>query len=89
MTYAVLETRYRVNRWYLWQFIHRDDYQPPPKVAAALGIQIYQPAPVCPRCGIVHVAKRCTRRAVAWSQTPIAVLPVDVLRWKLDNREPA
>lgn len=91
-TYAALETQYRVNRWYLWQFIHRDDYRPPAKIAAALGIQVYEPAPVCLKCGKLHpLVKSCKaaprRRTRAWSDTPIAEMPAELLRWKLDNRE--
>ncbi len=36
------------------------DYEPrDPHIRAALNLPALAPAPVCPRCGMVHVAKRC------------------------------
>lgn len=32
-----------------------------PDVRAALGLPVTAPAPVCAKCGQVHVAKRCTQ----------------------------
>lgn len=46
-TYAALEKRTGVNRYYLWNIVNKPDYQPPAKVCAKLGIVRLEPAPVC------------------------------------------
>lgn len=62
-TYAALERKYGVNQFYLWNMIRRDDYIPPPKVAAALGITVLRLAPACAQCGEVHTIDGvCTAR---------------------------
>ena len=53
-TYSVLEEDYGVNRWYLWNIINDDSYEPPEHIQTVLRIQIYKPAPVCDVHGIVH-----------------------------------
>ena len=58
--YAELETEYGVNRYYLWNIINHADYEPPAWVCEKLGIAVYKPAPVCPRCNVVHLG-RCKR----------------------------
>lgn len=42
--------------------IARDkDYEPKrPDIRRALGLPCFAPAPVCPKCGVVHTTKRCT-----------------------------
>ncbi len=35
-------------------------YKPGHKIAKLLNIQVYEPAPVCAKCGAVHTTKRCT-----------------------------
>lgn len=44
--------------------IYKDSrYEPKrPDIRAALGLPCYAPAPVCVKCGIVHVTKRCTAK---------------------------
>jgi hypothetical protein len=48
--------------------IHRivyQDYEPKePHIRFRMGLSSMLPAPVCPRCGIVHVTKRCPVRRV-------------------------
>jgi hypothetical protein len=39
-TYDILARRYRVNKFYLWEIIHHDDYNPPPTVYKILGIPV-------------------------------------------------
>ena len=51
-----------------------------------LGLPALAPAPVCASCGVVHVG-RCPRRKVAWSERPLREQPVELLRWRLENRE--
>ena len=42
------------------QRVATTDYRPKsPAIRAALGLPILAPAPVCPSCGVVHVAARC------------------------------
>lgn len=65
--------------------IANSDYEPrDPHIRARLGLPAYAPAPVCVKCGNVHVTKRCTRKQppTRWSDYPI-----DQLRAALDNRE--
>ena len=62
-TYAALEKRTGVNRYYLWNIVNKPDYQPPAKVCAKLGIVRLEPAPVCAVHGIVHCYD-CTAQQV-------------------------
>lgn len=34
-------------------------WKPGPKIAKILGVTVYAPAPVCEKCGVVHVTSRC------------------------------
>lgn len=57
-----------------------------PKAAWAryhLGLPALAPAPVCPKCGQVHVTKRCTRRKPPKRWIDYSV---DELRWAFENR---
>src|SRR3990167_9978334 len=58
-TYTILEEEYGVNRYYLWHIINTDNYDPPDRIKEKLGIQIFKPAPICLKCGNVHVTKKC------------------------------
>ena len=57
----------------------------PKKWHTKLGIRIYKPAPVCVKCGEVHVTKRCTKNDVQpvrrWRD-----LPPELLRLALEYR---
>lgn len=38
-------------------------YEPKdPRIRTTLHLPALVPAPVCPRCGVVHVSKRCTQK---------------------------
>lgn len=54
-----------------------------PHIRLVLGLPAMAPAPVCERCGVVHVRRRCpaARRARRWRD-----LPVDVLRAAIETR---
>ena len=84
-TYEQLEEMYGVNRYYLWHIINNDDYVPPEWAQNRLGIRVYKPAPVCVKCGEVHVTKRCTKNDVQpvrrWRD-----LPPELLRLALEYR---
>ena len=60
-------------------------YPIPRKWYRRLGLQLYLPAPACPRCGKVHVTRRCTERQQDYRD--LWEMPVAVLRWKLEHRE--
>jgi len=65
--------------------IANSDYEPKdPHILSTLGLPAYAPAPVCPKCGKVHVTKRCTvkKPPERWSE-----YTVDQLRTALINRE--
>jgi len=84
-SYAKLEDWYEVNRYYLWHMVNDETYEPPIRIMLKLGIAAYRPAPVCLKCGQVHVTKRCTanhtkhRSLFSW--------PVKDLRKALEHRE--
>jgi hypothetical protein len=65
--------------------IANSDYEPKEVHARfLLGLPALVPAPVCEKCGDVHLTKRCARRPLPtrWADYPIAQL-----RAAIDNRE--
>ncbi len=45
--------------------IAKSDYEPQDKIIrAALGLPVMRLAPVCDKCGDIHVTKRCTANSV-------------------------
>jgi hypothetical protein len=50
-----------------------------------LGYPVLALAPVCPRCQIVHVARRCPRRSKRYRS--LFDIPTHILRRMLENRE--
>ena len=62
-TYAALEKRTGVNRYYLWNIVNKPGYQPPAKICAKLGIVRLEPAPVCSKCGEIHLRRTCPTTA--------------------------
>lgn len=61
-------------------------YEPrSPKIRKQLGLAIMQPAPVCLKCGVVHVTKRCP--STRENHRDLLSTPVNVIKWKLDHRE--
>ena len=92
-TYKVLERELCVNRWYLWQIIHDENYQPPARICAKLGIAKYEPAPVCLVHGIVHCYD-CSKEIVKpkpktrnRAYKSLYDWPVHLLRAAIENRE--
>lgn len=62
------------------------NYEPKdPHIRHALGLPALLPAPACPRCGSVHVSKRCTR--LIRERRRLIDIPVDELRRMIENRE--
>lgn len=58
--------------------IATSDYEPKdPHIRAQLGLPALVPAPACPKCGEVHVSKRCTKSSKParrlWDMTPSAL----------------
>ncbi len=67
--------------------IARRGYEPKDaKIRAKLGLASYAQAPVCEKCGVVHVSRRCTARPALWMRR-VWDTPTDELRWRLENRE--
>ena len=58
-SFPFLSRKLGVNRYYLWHLINTEGYRPPEWVCDHLGIKYPKtvPAPVCPQCGIVHLAE--------------------------------
>ena len=66
--------------------IAQRDYEPrDPQIRARLGLESYGKAPVCPRCGMVHVSQRCTAKPKKMGK--VSEMPEAELRWRLENRE--
>jgi len=55
-----------------------------PRLITALGWPTLKPAPVCPKCGEVHVTKRCTKKRV--NHRDLYAMDEDDLRRALENR---
>ena len=67
--------------------IARREYEPKDvHIRAQLGLAAMAPAPVCPKCGVVHVSRRCTARPAMWMRR-VWETPTSELRWRLENRE--
>ena len=62
-----------------------------PKTRQILGLPpiTHKPAPVCQKCGELHLSKRCPRRRLSWNETPIQDQPPALLAWRILNREEA
>ena len=60
-SYKHLEDEMGVNRYYLWKILNDETYRPTPRISHILGIKLYREAPVCSKCGEVHVTKICTK----------------------------
>ena len=66
--------------------IANQDYEPKdPKIRVKLGLSALAPAPVCERCGEVHVSKRCTSRQR--KHRDLFAMDVNELRKALINRK--
>jgi hypothetical protein len=66
--------------------IARQGYEPKDAgIRIRLGLPARAMVPVCRRCGIVHVSKRCSRRRRVYRE--LYEMPEEVLRWKMENRE--
>jgi len=67
-----------------------DGYEPKDAhIRLKLGLPALVPAPVCPVCGVVHVARRCPRASGDAQRAKMRLfdLPVGVLKKMLENRE--
>jgi hypothetical protein len=64
-----------IAKGYLIPYCHYDKF----------GLRRMEPAPVCARCGTVHVTKRCTARA--GEPKDLFAMPADELRKRLEMRE--
>ena len=73
-----------ISKGMAWR-IARKGYEPKDwNIRARLDLPLLAPAPVCLKCGQVHVTKRCTkvtRRITRWRD-----LEPEQLRWVLENR---
>lgn len=56
-------------------------------IRSLLHLPVLDYAPVCPRCGIVHVAKKCP--GVKRLPRDLFEMEPSLLAWKLENRENA
>lgn len=70
--------------------IAKDQYEPKDAhIRAMLGMSAMMPAPACPVCGVVHVARQCPMAAIETKRAKRRLfdLPVGELRKMLDERE--
>jgi hypothetical protein len=77
---------YGITAGMAWR-IARQGYEPKdPLIRIKLELPARAMAPVCRRCGAVHVSKRCSRsrRRV---YRDLSEMPVELLRWQMENRE--
>jgi hypothetical protein len=86
LNYRQVGAIYRVSGGMAYRIINEAGYEPKEAhIRYILGLPALVPAPVCERCGEVHISRRCTRRPKPvrrWRD-----LPALLLRWALDNRE--
>lgn len=67
--------------------VARRGYEPKDTlIRSRLGLASYAKAPVCLKCGVVHVSRRCTARPALWMKK-VWDTPSEELRWRLVNRE--
>lgn len=65
--------------------IAMDKYEPKdPHIRYLLGLPALVPAPVCPECGEIHLAKRCPKRA---RPKRVQDMTAEELRWALEHRK--
>jgi hypothetical protein len=65
--------------------IAETDYEPKdPHKRVLLRLPALESAPVCIRCGVVHLRKTCPRLRVYHG---LFDMPIRVLKWKLEHRE--
>jgi len=70
-----------------WRISERDYVPKNAHLRTKLGLTTLAPAPVCPKCGKVHVTKRCTSVPASRTRRSLWDWPVDELRRALENRE--
>lgn len=85
-TWRAVGERFRISSGMAYR-IARREYEPKDgKIRARLGLSSWGVAPVCPKCGVVHVSRRCTARPAMWMRE-VWNTPTQELRWRLENRE--
>jgi len=64
--------------------IARRGYEPKTSaIRTKLGMSAMTLAPVCPKCGKLHISKKCTHKTIRkWRD-----LPTDQLRYAIEHRE--
>jgi len=77
---------YRITGGMAYRIANEQGYEPKDvHIRYILGLPALVPAPVCEKCGEVHLTKRCTRRRKSWLRW--RDLPSALLRHALENRE--
>lgn len=77
---------YQVNPAVVWRLVNEENYEPKGyDERRRLGLDVFAPAPVCPKCGVVHVTKRCTKKPAQVAD--LFAMPADELRWRMEHRE--
>ncbi len=73
-TWQLVGDELKINKGLAYR-IAKTDYEPhEPHLRELLDLPILMPAPVCPRCGVVHVTKRCTANDKPVTQRWVRVL---------------
>ncbi len=73
---------YGINVGMAWRIAH--GYEPKEAhIRYILDLPALMPAPACPKCGNVHVTKRCTLR----SYRSLFAMPAGTLRQAMERRE--
>lgn len=78
--------RFGISEGMAWRIANEAEYEPKDAhIRTRLGLPALEMAPACPRCGVVHVTKRCTKRGRTVRR--LWDMPVGALRKMLEERE--
>jgi hypothetical protein len=87
-SWSRVASEFQINKGMAYRIVVQE-YEPKDvKIRSRLGLSelVYGRAPVCPKCGVVHVSRRCTARPAMWMRR-VWDTPVGELKWRLENRE--
>jgi hypothetical protein len=83
-TWNAVAEYYRLTKPLVWRIANRHYEPKKPYIRHRLGLPALVPAPVCLKCGQVHITKRCT---LNHSYRSLFAMPAQLLRRAMEMRE--